>query len=191
MVQMLIAKLNISDDAGKVAALTALVAAKRGSEGLETPPAKRVAYTPSPSPPSLPHTAAPSTAPSTAPTAPSPASTAPSTPIPINSSTHPAEYGKFRRWIESNSKSAKELTKAWSAGGDVRLQAFQKYMQAGCNAGAVECFMRYQRSWEEEDRDSAVYVTFAELVEKHKGDQAAALELASKRRLEKDGTGLQ
>ena len=79
----------------------------------------------------------------------------------------------------------------WSAGGDVRLQAFQKYMQAGCNAGAVECFMRYQRSWEEEDRDSAVYVTFAELVEKHKGDQAAALELASKRRLEKDGTGLQ
>ena len=101
MVQMLIAKLNISDDAGKVAALTALVAAKRGSEGLETPPAKRVAYTPSPSPPSLPHTAAPSTAPSTAPTAPSPASTAPSAPIPINSSTHPAEYGKFRRWIES------------------------------------------------------------------------------------------
>ena len=56
-------------------------------------------------------------------------------PAVFNSATHPREWKLMERFTEAN-PIATELKKAWAHGGSARLNAFAKFVQAGCALAA-------------------------------------------------------
>ena len=143
-------------------------------------------------PAQVPAPAAPTGVPS-APVAPIPASALPrSMPPPpapgqANSGTHPSEYAAFKRFCLNNA-GAKELKTAFNKGGEARLSCFRQYLQAGCNALALEAVLRFTRQSEVEDKDGAEYCKFSEILAYFGGDSGEAMKFIAKRRGEPSGT---
>ncbi|CAE7909857.1 unnamed protein product, partial [Symbiodinium microadriaticum] len=90
----------------------------------------------------------------------------------INSSTHPAEYKEFGRFCESN-PAANELKSAYAKGGAFRMQAFAKFVKAGCNGLALEAVLRYKKQSEELQEDEGHYYPYSEIVEFFKDTEKA------------------
>ncbi|CAE7256453.1 unnamed protein product, partial [Symbiodinium necroappetens] len=91
----------------------------------------------------------------------------------INSSTHPAEYKEFGRFCESN-PAASELKAAYAKGGAFKMQAFTKFVKAGCNGLALEAVLRFKKQTEDLQEDEGHYYPYSEIYEFFQKDQAKA-----------------